>query len=92
LNNNIIATKDLALAAGESQNAIFTTTPNTAGTYTVDINGQLGSLRVKAYSFFKWLLIPGILAFAISLISTILVGVMRTKGKWGSISSNIESK
>jgi hypothetical protein len=92
LNNNIIATKDLALAAGESQNATFTTTQNTAGTYTVDINGQLGSLRVKAYSFFKWLLIPGILAFAISLISTILVGVMRTKGKWGSISSNIESK
>jgi hypothetical protein len=84
LNNNIIATKDLALAAGESQNATFTTTPNTAGTYTVDINGQSGTLIVKAASSNKpfilrnwWILV--IILVVVALITIVAISTIRKR-------------
>jgi hypothetical protein len=48
IDNNIQDTKVLTLNAGESQDATFTISGKSAGSYTIDVNGQSGTLTVKA--------------------------------------------
>jgi hypothetical protein len=47
IDNNIVGTKSLLIAAGESQDAVFNVSRDTAGTYSIDVNGQSGTLTVK---------------------------------------------
>jgi len=48
INNEVEAQKDTALAGGVSQPVTFTTVKDTAGTYTVDINGLSSTFEVIA--------------------------------------------
>lgn len=43
----VVDVKEVMLARGTSQEVVFTTVKHTAGTYTVDIDGLLGSFVVK---------------------------------------------
>jgi len=47
INNVQVDAKDVTLAGKASQTVTFTTSRNTAGTYTVDVNGQAGSFTVN---------------------------------------------
>ena len=47
VNNTVVDTASITLAAGASQEVTFTTSRDTAGTHTVDINGQTGRFVVK---------------------------------------------
>jgi len=44
----VVATKNVTLTAGASQKVTFTTSTDTAGTYTVTVNGKSGTFTVKA--------------------------------------------
>ncbi|MFC1939781.1 Ig-like domain-containing protein [Chloroflexota bacterium] len=48
VNNADVETKTGTLAGGKSQQVTFTTSKNTAGTYSVDVNGLAGKFTVKA--------------------------------------------
>jgi len=48
LNNAVISTKAVTLAAGASEKVAFTVTRNEAGTYTVEVSGLTGILKVKS--------------------------------------------
>jgi len=43
----VVDTASITLAAGTSQEVTFTTSRDTAGSYTADINGQTGTFVVK---------------------------------------------
>ena len=84
IDGNIESTKDLALTAGEAQNVVFSVSENTAGTYSVDVDGQTGTLTVKAASSSKsflardwWLLL--VLIIIVALITYIVVSTTRKK-------------
>ena len=84
IDGNIASTKDLALTAGEAQNVVFSVSENTAGTYSVDVDGQTGTLTVKAASSSKsflardwWLLL--VLIIIVALITYIVVSTTRKK-------------
>jgi hypothetical protein len=47
INNNVVQTKNLVLAAGESQDVAFTVTQNQTGSYSIEVNGQTGTMTVK---------------------------------------------
>ena len=47
IDGTVEATKNVTLAARESQKVTFTTKKNAAGTYSLDVNGLTGSFRVK---------------------------------------------
>ena len=47
IDGTVEATKNVTLAARESQKVTFTTKKNAAGTYSLDVNGITGSFRVK---------------------------------------------
>lgn len=47
INGVVEATKEVTLSAGTSQEVIFTTSRDVAGTYTVDVDGLSGSFTVK---------------------------------------------
>ena len=48
INNVVVATKDVTLVSDASEKVTFTTTGDTAGTYTINVNGLSGTLVVKA--------------------------------------------
>jgi outer membrane biosynthesis protein TonB len=48
INSVPIATKEITLAGGASQTITFTASGDTAGTYSVDVNGKTGQFTVKA--------------------------------------------
>jgi Mn2+/Fe2+ NRAMP family transporter len=84
IDGNIESTQDLALTAGEAQNVVFSVSENTAGTYSVDVDGQTGTLTVKAASSSKsflardwWLLL--VLIIIVALITYIVVSTTRKK-------------
>jgi hypothetical protein len=88
IDNNIVGTKSLLLAAGESQDAVFTVSKDTAGTYSIDVNGQSGTLTVKEPAastpfLFKhwWILAVIILVVA---VGTIVMVTSRRKSSSGS--------
>ncbi len=47
IDNEIVAGQEISLAGGASQEVIFTTSRDSAGTYNVDVNGVTGSFVVK---------------------------------------------
>ena len=47
VNNAVVDTAGITLAAGTSQEVTFTTSRDTAGSYTANINGQTGTFVVK---------------------------------------------
>jgi len=47
INNAVVETTEITLAAGISKEVTFTTSRDTAGTYTVDVNGETGTFVVK---------------------------------------------
>ena len=47
VNNAVVDTARISLAAGTSQEVTFTTSKDTAGTHTVDINGKTATFVVK---------------------------------------------
>ncbi|MFC1943587.1 CARDB domain-containing protein, partial [Chloroflexota bacterium] len=47
VNNTVVETTETTLAAGTSKEVTFTTAMDTAGTYTVDVNGKTGTFVVK---------------------------------------------
>jgi hypothetical protein len=47
INNAVVATQDITVAAGASQKVTFTVAKDVAGTYAVDVNGLLGTFMVK---------------------------------------------
>jgi len=48
IDNVAVATKDVTLIGGASQKVTFTTTRDTAGTYTINVNGLSGTLVATA--------------------------------------------
>jgi hypothetical protein len=84
IDGNIESTKDLALTAGEAQNVVFSVSESTAGTYSVDVDGQTGTLTVKAASSNSsflarnwWLLV--VLIVIVALITYIIMVTTRKK-------------
>jgi len=71
LNGKLVATEEVTLAGGDSKTVTFVTTQDTAGTYTVNINGLSGTFTVKQPvvppqpTKINWWLIGGIIAFVI---------------------------
>ena len=45
--NQTVATREITLAGGDSQDVIFTLSQDVAGTYTIDVNGLSGEFVVK---------------------------------------------
>ena len=83
LDNIIVGTKSLLLAAGESQDAVFTVSKDTAGTYSIDVNGQSGTLTVNVpaasipYLFKNWWILA--LIIIVVAIGTIVLITSRRK-------------
>jgi preprotein translocase subunit SecG len=84
IDGNIASTKDLALTAGEAQNVVFSASESTAGTYSVDVDGQTGTLTVKASSSNSsfltrnwWLLV--VLIIIVALITYIIIVTTQKK-------------
>jgi len=64
-----VTTRNVTLAGGASQMLTFTTSEDTAGTYTVTVNSKSGTFTVKAPpSPFNWWLI------ALTIVVVILAG------------------
>jgi transcriptional regulator with XRE-family HTH domain len=76
VDNVAIATRDVILAGGTSQTVSFTTTEDTAGTYTVDVNGLSDTFTVKTLVVpmkpINWGLITGIIAGAAVVIGVVI--------------------
>jgi hypothetical protein len=49
----VVATKEVTLIGGASQEVTFTTTKDVAGTYTVDVNGLTGEFVVRSPAVFE---------------------------------------
>jgi len=47
IDNVVVATKEVTLAGGASQEVTFTTSKDVAGTYSIDVSGLTGSFAVK---------------------------------------------
>ncbi|MBI2288116.1 MAG: hypothetical protein HYU83_03940 [Chloroflexi bacterium] len=66
VNNVTEADKDITVVGGTTQTVIFTTAKDTDGTYTVNVNGLLGTFTVKTPVVpptpINWWLIGGIIA------------------------------
>jgi hypothetical protein len=88
IDNIIIQAKNLVLAAGESQDAVFTVTKDTAGIYKIDVNGQSGTLTIKAapskapFLFKNWWILA-VIVIVVALVTVIMV-TSRRKGESGS--------
>ncbi|MFC2051590.1 Ig-like domain-containing protein [Chloroflexota bacterium] len=76
VNGAVVETKTATLAVGSSQQVTFTTSKNTAGTYSVDVNGLAGTFTVKTAAEevippkpTNWWLIVGI------IVGVIIIGL-----------------
>lgn len=81
----VIATEEVTLAGGASQEVTFTTAKDVAGTYTVNINDLSGTFVVKAApvppTLITWWTIGGIIAGVIIIGSLIYFLAIRGKRK-----------
>ena len=80
----VVATEDVTLAGGTSQKVTFTTSKDVAGTYAINVDGQVGTFTVKAVPPpppppINWWLIGGIIAAAI-IIGVVIWLVVRRRG------------
>ena len=51
INDKVVETKEVSLGAKESKTVSFTVTEAEAGTYKVEIDGQVGSFTVMSAPF-----------------------------------------
>ncbi|MFC1966545.1 Ig-like domain-containing protein [Chloroflexota bacterium] len=86
INGAAVETKTVTLAGGSSEKVTFTTTRDTAGTYTVDINGLSGTFKVKEAPAeevppkpMNWWLIGGIIAAAVIVIGLFIWRFIRRR-------------
>ena len=83
VDNVTMATKDVILAGDTSQTVTFTTTGDTAGTYTVDVSGLSGTFTVKTpvvpVEPINWGTITGIIAGTAIVIGVIIWLVFRRR-------------
>ncbi len=88
IDNIVVETKDVTLEGGTSETVVFTTSRDTAGTYTISIDGQSDTFAVReapeepAAKQINWWLIGGIIAgvIAISIIVWLVVMHRRLEG------------
>lgn len=71
IDDRVIDTKEITLAAGASETVEFTVTANTPGLHTADLNGSTRDFTVKEASF--WAIFPTWLWIAIGIIMGVLL-------------------
>jgi hypothetical protein len=76
IDNNLVETKEITLAAGASQVVSFTTSQDTPGKHTVDIDGNVGTLTIK--SPINWWLVVVVIAAGIT-IGIVTSGLVRRR-------------
>ncbi len=81
INDVAVETKDVTLAGGSSQTVTFTTSKDTAGTYTVSVDGLSGTFTVKTVTpkptnWWPWI-IGGIIAGIIVIGVIVWLGIRR---------------
>jgi hypothetical protein len=84
IDNVEISAKDISLDSGTSETVSFNVVPNTAGRHILAINGTQQVLEVEAipaaitppWPIWIWIVL-GALAFAVSLLTTVLMGRRR---------------
>ncbi len=80
IDNVAVATKEITLAGGASEEITFTTTEDVAGTYTVNVDGLSGSFVVGIpQKSIYWWLIGGSIAVIIIIIALIVWLVVRRR-------------
>ncbi len=80
INDVVVATEDVTLAGGASQEVTFTTVKDVVGTYAVNVDGLSGTFTVKAPPKpINWWLIGGIIAACIALVAVISLIVTRRR-------------
>jgi len=72
-----VATESVTLAGGASEKVTFTTSKDVAATYTVNVNGLLGTFVVKTGP--NWWLIGGIIAAVVAAGSVIYLFFIRRR-------------
>ena len=78
IDNAVIATQNVTLAGGASEEVTFTTSKDVVGTYAVDLNGLTGTFVVKAGP--NWWLIGGIIAAVVAVLLVLYFRVWRKRG------------
>jgi len=73
-----VATKSVALAGGAIEKVTFATSKVVGGTYSVDLNGLLGTFVVKAG--LNWWLIGGIIAAIVAVLLLAYFYMWRKRG------------
>ncbi|MBI2847864.1 MAG: Ig-like domain-containing protein, partial [Chloroflexi bacterium] len=96
VNGVSVATKDITLAGGTSETVTFTVSKDTAGTYTVDVNGLSGTFTVKAappeeevkpppvptpQPETNWALIGAVIAVGVVIIILLVVLLVRRRSR-----------
>ncbi|MFC1986240.1 hypothetical protein ACFLWC_04530 [Chloroflexota bacterium] len=86
INNVTAATKELTIEGGGDERVTFTTIQDTAGTYSIDVNGLLGTFAVKPAApltphkpAINWWLVGGIITSYIILVVIIALVVRHQK-------------
>ena len=86
IDGTTVETKTVTLAVGSSEKVTFTTSQDTTGTYTVDVNGLSGTFKVKEAPAeevppepINWWLIGGIIAAAIIVIGLFIRRFIRRR-------------
>jgi len=83
INGAIEATKEITVSAGASEEVTFTTLKGIAGTYSVDVNGLIGSFTVKEKPVpvvpkpVNWPLVGGIIAGVVVIVLAIFFWIRR---------------
>jgi len=82
VNNEVVDTASITLAAGTSQEVTFTTSSNTAGTYIVNVNHLSSTFTVKTLAVptkpLNWSIISGIIA-AVIVVGLLIFFLARTR-------------
>jgi hypothetical protein len=77
IDNTVVATQNVTLAGGASEEVVFTISKDVTGTYAVDLNGLLGTFVVKAG--LNWWLIGGIIAAVVAVLLALYFRVWRKR-------------
>lgn len=79
----VVATKEVTLAAGSSQTVIFTVGEDTAGSHTVSVDGLVGTFEVRAAPAslqpINWWLMGGISVAFVALVMFIWLTLIRRR-------------
>ncbi len=85
IDNVVVASKDVTLAGGASQKVTFTTVKDVPGTYTVDVNGLLGTFTVRMPTVpakpINWWLIGGGIIAGVVLLGLALYFLVKKRGE-----------